>query len=195
MTFSKFGHPHKILIVGLLLLSLLVLQGCGSGRKGITIDSEPQGADILADGKNIGKTPMDIKQDDVFPPHWYGRSYMVKGQLEIKKEGCETVRMDVNDLVLSKDIKKNLSCSPDMTQPAPVAKTPANQEPARQKATMEKAAPAVAPTMVDSKPAKKSSKTDNEIEKRLAKLKDLRDRGVISAKEYSEQRKRILNSL
>ncbi len=195
MRFNTFGHQHKIFIVGLLLLSFLILQGCGSGRKGITIDSEPQGADILADGKNIGKTPMKIKQDDVFPPHWYGGSYVVKGQLELKKEGCEDVKMEVSDLVLSKDIKKNLSCNPEMTQLAPVAKTPAKQEPASQKTTMKKAAPAVVPAMDDPKPAPKSGKIGDEIENRLSRLKDLHDRGVISTKEYAEQRNRILNSL
>ncbi|MFV2005382.1 MAG: PEGA domain-containing protein [Gammaproteobacteria bacterium] len=195
MKFNIFGHQHKILIVGLLLLSLLVLQGCGSGRKGITIDSEPQGAEILADGRNIGKTPLQIKQDDVFPPHWYGRSYMVKGQLEIKKEGCEDVRMEVNDLVLSKDIKKNLSCKPGVTPLAPVADVPVKKEAVKQKATTQTVVPAAVPATVDSKPAPKSSKSNTEIENRLAKLKDLRDRGVISAKEYSEQRKRILDSL
>jgi len=82
-----------------------------------------------------------------------------------------------------------------MTQPSPVAKTPAKHEPASQKATMKKAAPAVAPAKADSEPAPKSSKGNSEIENRLARLKDLRDRGVISAKEYSEQRKRILDSL
>jgi len=192
---SLFSLHHKILIVGLLLLSFLILQGCGSGRKGITIDSVPQGADILADGKNIGKTPMLIKQDDVFPPHWYGRSYMVKGQLEIKKEGCEAVRIEVDDLVLSKDIKQSLTCQPGTMQQAPVVKTPEKQERTSQKATMKKTVPAVLPATSDSKATPKASKADDEVENRLVRLKDLRDRGVITKKEYSEQRKRILDSL
>ena len=186
MRFSIPGHQRKIIIVGLLSSSLLLLQGCGSGRKGITIDSDPQGADILADGKNIGKTPMHIKQDDVFPPHWYGRNYMVKGVLEIQKEGCEGVSMEVNDLVLSKDIRKSLTCKPGMKQKAPVADKPVKQ----------KGAPVVAaPAAVEPKPAARSSSVDTEIENRLSKLKDLRDRGVISSKEYTEQRKRILESI
>jgi hypothetical protein len=189
----KFNIPgHQCLIIGLLASSLLLLQGCGSGRKGITIDSVPQGADILADGKKIGNTPMQIKQDDVFPPHWYGKSYMVKGLLEIKKEGCEDVSMQVDDLVLSKDIKKNLTCKTVAMQKAPVAEKPATKKPVSQKPVAKKAAPAAVPAKVEPKsPAKASS----DIEDRLTKLKDLRDRGVISAEEYSEQRKRILESL
>jgi hypothetical protein len=180
------GRQRKIILVGFLSSSLLLVQGCGSGRKGITIDSDPQGADILADGKNIGKTPMHIKQDDIFPPHWYGRNYMVKGKLEIRKEGCEGVSMEVNDLVLSKDIRKSLTCKPGMMQKAPVA-----DKPAKQKA----AVPLAVPAAVEPKPAAKASSADTEIEKRLSRLKDLRDRGVISSREYTEQRKRILESI
>ena len=109
-------QPRKFLVPVLLSVSLVFLQGCGSGRKGITIDSDPRGADILADGKNIGKTPMEIQQDDVFPPRWYGRTYMVKGKLEIQKEGCEGFNMEVNDFVLSSDINASLKCAPGMMQ-------------------------------------------------------------------------------
>jgi len=193
--FNIPGYQRKIIIVGLLSSLLLLLQGCGSGRKGITIDSDPQGADILADGKNIGKTPMQIKQDDVFPPHWYGRSYMVKGKLEIQKEGCEGVSMEVNDLVLSKDIRKNLTCKPETIQKAPVANMPGKKKPVTQKPAAQKAAPAAIPATVESRPAVKASSVDDEIEKRLSRLKGLRDRGVISSKEYTEQRKRILESI
>ncbi|HDH08896.1 MAG TPA: PEGA domain-containing protein [Gammaproteobacteria bacterium] len=195
MKFNIPGYQRKIIIVGLLSSFLLLLQGCGSGRKGITIDSDPQGADILADGKNIGKTPMQIKQDDVFPPHWYGRSYMVKGKLEIQKEGCEGVSMEVNDLVLSKDIRKNLTCKPGIIQKAPVANMPGKKKPVTQKPAAQKAVPAAIPVTVESRPAVKASSVDDEIENRLSRLKGLRDRGVISSKEYTEQRKRILESI
>ncbi|MEA1888883.1 MAG: PEGA domain-containing protein [Pseudomonadota bacterium] len=185
MRFNIPGHQRQIIIVGLLSSSLLCLQGCGSGRKGITIDSDPQGADILADGKNIGKTPMHIKQDDVFPPHWYGRSYMVKGKLEIQKEGCEGVSMEVNDLALSEDIRKTLKCEPGMTQKTPVADKPAKQN----------TVPAATPSTMDAKPAVKADSVDNELEKRLSILQDLRDRDIITSKEYAEQRKRVLESI
>jgi len=194
--FSSNRQQGNILIFGLILSSLLFLQGCGSGKKGITIDSEPQGADILADGKNIGKTPMHIKQDDVFPPHWYGSSYMVKGELEINKDGCEGFSMKVNDAVLMDDIKASLKCSPGMMKAAPAAAEPVekavNDTPAA--STAEPVKPA-APAKADSTVTPKPVTMDADIEGRLTKLKSLRDRGVISADEYSAQRKRILDSL
>ncbi len=192
MELSFNSQQRNILVIGLILSSFLFLQGC-SGRKGITIDSEPQGADIVADGKNIGKTPLQIKQDDVFPPRWYGTSYMVKGKLEIQRDGCDSFNMDVNDFILSKDIKANLNCRPgatqSMNQPAPQSDMP------KEKGT--KAVSEVpAPTPVTAEPASTKPRTaDDDIEQRLLRLKDLRDRGVITSKEYADQRKRILDSI
>ena len=187
------SQQRNILIIGLILSSFLFLQGC-SGRKGITIDSEPQGASILADGKNIGNTPLQIKQDDVFPPRWHGTSYMVKGKLEIQKEGCDSYTMDVNDFVLSKDIRASLNCPPGaaqtMNKPAPVSDMPEVND---TKAVP--AVPAAAPVNGESPASAKSSTADDEIEKRLSRLKDLLDRGVITSKEYADQRKRILDSI
>lgn len=120
---------------------------------------------------------------------------MVKGKLEIQKEGCEGVSMEVNDLVLSKDIRKNLTCKPETIQKAPVANMPGKKKPVTQKPAAQKAAPAAIPATVESRPAVKASSVDDEIEKRLSRLKGLRDRGVISSKEYTEQRKRILESI
>lgn len=193
MELSLNSQQRNILIIGLILSSFLFLQGC-SGRKGITIDSEPQGANILADGKNIGNTPLHIKQDDVFPPHWHGTSYMVKGKLEIQKEGCESFNMEVNDFVLSKDIKASLNCKPgaaqSMNKPASVSNMPEGKD-------TEAVSDVPAPAAVRAEPpaSAKSSTVDDEIEKRLTRLKDLHDRGVITSKEYADQRKRILDSI
>ena len=202
MKFSSVKQQYKFIALSLISISFLVLQGCGS-KKGITLDSEPQGANVIADGKKIGVTPMHIKQDDVFPPHWYGATYMVKGTLEMSMDGCEGFSMKVNDAVLMNDIKANLKCNPGMTKPAakeakpaavntmktaPAAKT---AEPAMPVKAAEPAEPEKASTTKASSP----EPVDASIEQRLAKLKNLRDKGVITAEEYSVQRKRILDSL
>ena len=120
-----------------------------------------------ANGKPIGKTPMEIKTDEVFPPRWVGSSYMVKGNLVLEKEGCQKYQMDVNDTVLSKNIKAALSCSDVESQSAPAA--------------------AVA---VPAKPA-----VEQNVEQRLQQVKDLYDKGVITEQEYKAQRKRILDKI
>jgi hypothetical protein len=184
VTFFNINRGNRLLLVGLLFSSLLLLQGCGS-RKPITISSQPEGADIIADGRNIGKTPMEISQDDIFPPRWHGTSYMVKGKLELKKAGCEPVSMNIDDMKLSKNINADLKCRPG------TASTPAASEPAV--AQPQPKEPANGNTSIVTQPVK--PKTTDAIEQRLNRLKELRDRGVISAKEYAVQRKRILDSL
>ncbi len=201
MKFNTHGYQKKMIIAVMLSLSLLFLQGCGSGKKGITIDSAPQGADILADGKKIGKTPMQISQDQYFPPRWYGTSYQVKGQLALQMEGCEPVSMEVNDLVLSKDIRKDLKCDTKMMQPSPAVHAPEKPKPDTKQPAMHKAAPASVPaasTATTEPPApapSKKSVADDDIEKRLSKLKGLLDRGAITSDEYASQRQRILDSI
>lgn len=190
---SLNSQQRNILIIGLILSSFLFLQGC-SGRKGITIDSDPQGASILADGKNIGNTPLHIKQDDVFPPHWHGTSYMVKGQLEIQKEGCDSFNMEVNDFVLSQDIKASLDCRPGAAQSMSVPDTVSDMPEVKDTKAVSDV-PAPAPVRAEPPASAQSSTADDEIEKRLTRLKDLHVRGVITSKEYADQRKRILDSI
>lgn len=150
-----------------LLVCVFYISGCASNRL-VTIDSKPQGADVIADGKKIGVTPIEIMPDDVFPPRWIGSSYMVKGKLELVKQDCEPVSMEVNDAVLSKPVSKDLKCS-----------------------EQSKTVPAVAAEPVS---AAKQAKNAN-IEQRLEQLQGLHNKGLISDEEYQAQRQRILSEL
>lgn len=155
-----------------ILLALgVVMSGCSTGRS-ITIGSEPPGARVLADGRDIGETPITISQDEVFPPRMVNWStYMVKGNLILEKQGCEQVLMPVDDNVLSNDINVTLKCDPNAVVSVPMKTW-----------TTEKT---VAPEM----------KNSNDNTQRLEELKRLYDKGVISDAEYQEHRKRILDSI
>ena len=112
----------RIHFFGVILLGSVLLMSCESNRV-VTIDSQPQGASVIADGREIGKTPLEIVADEEFPPRWIGGNYMVKGNLQLKKPECESVSIKVNDSVLSNDISQKLTCSDKVdTQ----ANTPAN---------------------------------------------------------------------
>ena len=150
-----------------LTTSMFFISACASERL-VTIDSSPQGADVIADGKKIGVTPMKVIPDDVFPPRWIGGSYMVKGNLELVKQDCEPVSMEVNDNVLSKPVNKELKC----TQQA-----------------------SVAPAVTSENASSPQPKTNKNVEQRLEKLKGLHDKGLITDQEYQTQRQRILNEL
>jgi hypothetical protein len=167
LPFYKGKMAMRAIVIISLLMSAVYFTACGSNRL-VTIDSRPQGADVIADGKKIGVTPIEILPDDVFPPRWIGTSYMVKGKLELIKPDCEPLNMEVNDYVLSQPVIKDLKCT-----------------------RASKIVPAVA-----AEPGSSSAKTSkNDIEQRLEELQGLHDKGLISDQEYQTQRQRILSEL
>jgi len=170
--FSRYRHRRLIRTLAIGLIAALA--GCAANRPGpvdrITIDSEPQGAQVLVAGKAIGVTPLAVVLDDVFPMHWTGRTekdkegfafYRRLDRLTIKKDGCEpySAELDTNDL--SRDIKVALKCDPNYKPPV----------------TVEPAAPAAT------------------LEQRLQRLDALKQKGLISDEEYRTQRQRILGEI
>lgn len=161
--FLSAGLMMPLLLAGL-------MQGCGLGRM-ITIDSEPQGAVVKANDRPIGQTPLKIAPDEVFPPRWHGTLYAVQGTLGLERAGCRPYSREVDDLVLSRDIKVMLDCSAGASM-----------------TTGKPAAPEVRPG-----PAPRAGKRG--IEQRLRELKRLHEQGLITDQDYNGQRQRILNEL
>ncbi len=159
-----------------ILFALLLLQGCAGigSNKLITVSSEPQGAEVLADGKPVGRTPVQISQVQNFPPRWHGTSYTVKGKLEFRKPGCEPYTLEVNEGMLLKDIHVDLECAPGVGD-------------GKVSGPKESGAGRTAP--------RGAAADVRDIEARLERLGALRDRGTISEEEYRRQRRRILDSL
>ncbi len=168
---------------GVMICAVLLLQGCSGTsvkqQKHANVTSMPSGATVYANGQKLGVTPLQHDLYDAFPAGWKNWEYQAAGVLEVKMDGCEDYTLKVSDYILSKPIHAKLECSDaiaaEKRAPAmPVQSMPAHQMPA---------APA----------ADKS--TTIAIEKRLHKLKQLRDKGVISEQEYQQNRKRILSEL
>ena len=157
------------------LLTVAALSGCAGGPvERITIDTEPQGADVYASGRHIGVTPLEIVLDDVFPMHWTRRQddddvgaavYRRLGTLTLEKDGCEPYSMRVNTQSLQQNIKAQLKCDPNYKPP--VADKAGGKEPA----------------------------AAGEIERRLRLLDDLRKKKLVTEEEYREQRRRILQGI
>lgn len=147
----------------------------------ITIRSDPPGAEVLANNKKLGVTPLTIVPDHDFPPamDWQNLEYRAMGELTVRKPGCQPYSEPVNDAVLSKDIMVRLECT---AQPPAVVPTAV---PTRAPAP---AAPAHAPTPRVHAPLLSAAQ-------RLRRLERLRKDGLITDKEYREIRARILNGL
>lgn len=165
----------------LALAAMTLLPACAANRFGpidrITIDSEPQGAQVLVADKPVGVTPLAVVLDDVFPMRWTARTdkdtegfafYRRLDTLTIKKEGCDPYIAQVDSTDLARDIKINLKCDPNYKPP--VAVEPANPAPVQR------------------------STADN-LEQRLQQLESLKQKGLITNDEYRVQRQRILGGI
>jgi len=168
-------------------LCAAAISGCGSlgditpGKaQTITIESDPPQATVLANGADLGTTPLTIKPSDVFRSGFASGGegllgYRYVGKLIVKKPGCKEFATEVDDNLLSRDIKVKLECDPDYRPPSPPV-------------TTVPAAPAVtAPEPVQAIPAT--------AEERLLRIDTLHRKGLISSEERQKLRQRVLDTL
>ncbi len=150
----------------------LVLQGCLSVP--VNIRSEPSGANVLADGKLIGATPMQIRADRVFPARRKGLDWHREGTLTLERTGCSPKTLEVDNELLKRSLNVDLECRPDA--PAVVS------------------APAATPASRSAVP-RSNVPTSGSTAERLEELERLRKKDLITDQEYRSIRKRILDQL
>jgi hypothetical protein len=155
-----------------------LLTACGS-LPTITVDSDPPGAAVRASGRDLGHTPVRIVPDDAFPPHFVGGGYRATGVLEISKAGCKPYHKEVDDAVLSRDIRVKLECDPALAHSAPAPSQPESRQ--------------AAPLPADSGGG--SDALSASIRQRLQALESLHRDRLVSDSEYQAIRKRILDGL
>ncbi len=154
---------------------VLLLAACDAGLirpdapKRIRLSSDPPGATVSVSGREIGRTPLEIRPGDVFPSGIRGFGYRYYGTLEFSKPGCEPVRIEIDDAVAKHDRHVQLHCA----RPA----VPTGQRKPTQ----------VVPTQTP--PA------DGDVAARLRRIEFLRKEGLISEEEYEAARRRILEAL
>jgi|GEM_PF-743123 len=158
---------------------MLTLSGCSSlgnlapgSHQTITLQSDPPGASVLADGAEIGISPLTFNPADAFRAGFTGGrdgllAYRYVGKLTVRKPGCTDYVTEVDDNILSKDIDIKLECDPDYQPPAaPVVSAPETRQ--------------VMPASA---------------EERLQKINDLHKKGLVSDDEYRQLRQRVLDTL
>ncbi|MGA8864633.1 MAG: PEGA domain-containing protein [Gallionella sp.] len=137
------------------------------------MESDPSGATVYVMGENIGVTPVEISQKDVFPTVYPGDKVSLYGKVTLRKAGCADLTKTINGNIIANGLRAKLDCAnPAAVAPAPAL--PASAAPA----------PSVVPP-----PAKET------VEQRLDKIKELLDKGLISDDEAKKARARILNEL
>jgi hypothetical protein len=162
--------PSRLGALGVTALAL-ALQGCLSVP--VNLRSEPAGATVLANGKTIGTTPMQIYADRIFPHKRKGIGWERKGTLTLERPGCTPRTLEVDNDTLKRSLSVNLDCRPDA--PAAVA---SDAGPAR--------------TTAATRPA---ARTSGATAERLEELERLRSQGLITEPEYQSIRRRILDRL
>ena len=174
-------HKHVRKCALFALLFTAALSGCASvpgPASAITIDSDPQGAELIVSGRHVGTTPVHVVLDKVFPRHWTGRIksdigpgfafYRRLAIVTVRKTGCKPYTRQLTGKNLRHDFTVTLRCGPQYLPQPPVPP---------------QAAPAAAPLPATT------------VKQRLRELLDLKDEGLITDKEYHEQQERILDQL
>jgi len=178
------------------LLVIATLSGCSGfggnlteNRQQINVTSDPDGATVIAEGVEIGKTPLAIRPGDVFQARFTSGSpdegivsFRYVGTLALKKPGCDTYSTQVNDNLLSKDIDVKLVCDPNYQ---PVEVKPASP------------APTAAPPEASAPPLQenRSAQSTGTAEERLQRIESLYKKGLLSDQEYKALRQRVLDTL
>ncbi len=170
---------RHVSVATVIVLSIVALLLGGCTGVPIKLKSEPPGATVLADGKAVGVTPMEMYADEHFPAQWTGWGYERQGKLTFERVGCETKTLDVDTELMSRSIRVKLECDPNQTYiQAPVQL----QAPVHRDVPSGGAAAEI--------PIKKGPVGAAE---RLEELNELRDRGLISEEEYQALRRRVLD--
>jgi len=170
------SHLLTLLMISIWTLSTTACSSLGDlangGQPDIAVDSDPSQATVIADGVELGVTPLTFNPSDIFRAGITGGgdgllAYRYTGKLIVKKAGCKDSVTEVDDNILSKDIHVKLECDPDYRPPAaPVVSVPETQQ--------------VMPASA---------------EERLQRIEALHKKGLISNDEYRQLRQRVLDTL
>ena len=134
----------------------------------IKVESNPSGADVYVMGEKVGVTPLKIDQKTIFPLNYPKEKESLYGKITLKKAGCQDYVKGVNAKILKVGVKAQMDCG-DMN--------PQSAEGSYGRSVK------AAPRMSES------------IEQRLAHIKELQDKGVISEDEAKKAREHVLNDL
>ena len=138
-----------------------------------SVTSTPSGAEVYANAKKLGVTPLHYRLHTEFPAGWKNMMFQAQGVLMVKLDGCEDYMLEVNDYVLSRPIHAELDCGEGVGSEVSAQEI---QEPVSAEGATDAGA-------------------RSEVENRLRQLEDMFNRGVITESEYKTTRERILNEL
>ncbi len=184
-----------------ILFSAMLLQGCGSSlivpnADTIPVRSEPSGAAVYVMGKSMGNTPVDVKQQDVFPLVYDPEKIALYGIIQLEMDGCEPLSQRVSGRVISRGVDAKLKCGEPMIVQSKGTASAAAASPVAAPVEKEVSSEAVKASQTQAAQAEAVEQVVPKTSKeRLIHLNDLYEEGLVSEKEYQTIRNRILNEL
>ncbi len=168
----------------IVLLPLFLAAGCSSTMDSVSngisgmfssdanapvkVESNPSGADVYVMGEKVGVTPLKIEQKTLFPLNYPKEKESLYGKITLKKSGCQDYVKGVNAKILKVGIKARMDCG--------------DLNPQSAEGSYGGSVKAV-PRMSES------------IEQRLAHIKELQEKGLITEDEAKKARDHVLNDL
>lgn len=148
-----------------------VATGEFNGRGPVALETNPPGATVVTLGRMLGKTPLRVEEQDIFPLIYPREMEPIYGKVRFKLKGCKQVSRRMTPEDIAAGVKIDLECGDAATKQA--------------------AAPSQGGSFDSSIDTPLYSGSNN-VKVRLLRVKNLLEEGLITQSEADEIRKRIL---
>lgn len=172
--------------------SVMLLAGCAGlggidGNDRLSLRSKPSGAEVYIMEQSIGRTPISISQQTLYPSTYPQDLQHLYGEIMLKKAGCQDYRRRVSSRDFTNGVDAMLDCGKDVAGNRSATAATAPAMPKKADALPEQ------PVAIDSEiPEKNASQS---AKQRLSEINELKEEGLINEQEYRTIRQRILDSL
>jgi len=191
-------HPRSVYVV-ILFSVLLALSGCSTikklnpfskdgdetvapiasgeftGRGPVALETNPPGATVITLGRILGKTPLRVEENDIFPSIYANELKPIYGKVRFKLKGCKQVIRQITPEDIAAGVKIDLECGEAATRKTADS---ANRSSDNNNFDTSINAPLYS--------------GDNNIKVRLLRVKNLLAEGLITQDEANTIRRRIL---
>jgi len=160
--FSKDGNEQ---------LTTPVASGEFTGRGPVALETNPPGATVITLGRILGKTPLRVEEQDIFPLIYANEMKPIYGKVRFKLKGCKNVSRQITPEDIAAGVKIDLECGETAARKATTSDNGDNFD-----------ASVDAPLYSG----------DNNVKVRLLRVQNLLEEGLITQGEADTIRQRIL---
>lgn len=153
-----------------------VASGEFTGRGPVALETNPPGASVITLGRILGKTPLRVEENDIFPSIYAPELKPIYGRIRFKLKGCKSVTRQMTPEDIAAGVKVDLECG----------------EAATRSAASKQGSSAPSSDNFDTSINAPLYSGDNNVKVRLLRVKNLLEEGLITQDEANTIRRRIL---